>query len=255
MVDVDIMGYGQREPLATHTVRDTLRVAEVFAPAIQGEGPYTGRACAFVRLMGCNLSCSWCDTAWTWDNANYDVPGATVMATPGEIMASIPEGTNLVVISGGEPLLQQHTDAWRHLLHGIRHDLGALVQVETNGTLAPDTASRNLVDTWVVSPKLANAGSHRGKQDPTMNPEWARLAYRGDVHLKVVCSNAADVEKAAAWADELGWPAGKLWVMPEGKNAAWLEAVWPPVAEAARRLGINASHRLHVLAWGEVKGR
>lgn len=51
----------------------SLVVSEVFGPTHQGEGPHAGQLCAFVRLMGCNLSCSWCDTPYTWDASRYDL--------------------------------------------------------------------------------------------------------------------------------------------------------------------------------------
>ena len=51
----------------------TLPLSEVFGPTFQGEGPHAGRRCAFVRLGGCNLSCEWCDTPYTWDATRYDL--------------------------------------------------------------------------------------------------------------------------------------------------------------------------------------
>ena len=44
---------------------DTSPVSEVFGPTLQGEGPHAGRPCHFIRLGGCNLSCSWCDTPYS----------------------------------------------------------------------------------------------------------------------------------------------------------------------------------------------
>lgn len=44
-----------------------LVVNEIFGPTIQGEGPSSGRRCGFHRLGGCNLSCRWSDTPYTWD--------------------------------------------------------------------------------------------------------------------------------------------------------------------------------------------
>jgi 7-carboxy-7-deazaguanine synthase len=55
------------------TTKPPLVVSEVFGPTIQGEGPHAGQRAAFVRLGGCNLTCTWCDTAYTWDARRYDL--------------------------------------------------------------------------------------------------------------------------------------------------------------------------------------
>ena len=87
---------------------DDLVVSEVFGPTFQGEGPSTGHRAAFVRLGRCNLTCTWCDTPYTWDWERFDpsveLSRRTVAALLAEIEAMAPE---IVVVTGGEPLLQQ----------------------------------------------------------------------------------------------------------------------------------------------------
>src|SRR5437764_321458 len=58
--DVNVVPVGNRKAADRTATRDTLVVSEVFGPTAQGEGPALGRRCGFVRLGGCNLSCSWC---------------------------------------------------------------------------------------------------------------------------------------------------------------------------------------------------
>ncbi|HHK7228110.1 TPA: hypothetical protein ACQXLV_002143, partial [Streptococcus pneumoniae] len=55
---------------------ERLPVSEVFGPTIQGEGPHAGRTCHFIRLGGCNLSCSWCDTPYS--TGQHGIPLSTV---------------------------------------------------------------------------------------------------------------------------------------------------------------------------------
>ena len=57
----------------------SLAVSEIFGPTLQGEGPSSGRRAMFLRLAGCNLSCSWCDTAYTWDWSRYDKKAEVTM--------------------------------------------------------------------------------------------------------------------------------------------------------------------------------
>ena len=88
-----------------------LLVAETFGdkkPTFQGEGPSCGTPAVFIRLSRCNLTCSWCDTKYTWDWEHYDPRkesarlGVTALA---EWALALSPG--LVIITGGEPLLQQ----------------------------------------------------------------------------------------------------------------------------------------------------
>jgi 7-carboxy-7-deazaguanine synthase len=230
----------------------TLAVAEVFGPTIQGEGPYAGRVAWFVRLGGCNLACSWCDSPFTWDGQRFDLRHEIRIMPAVDVCAQLPP-SSLVVLTGGEPLLQQDRAAWRALC-GTLTERGCTLQIETNGTIAPNAVTRDLVETFVVSPKLANAGVHRSNSDPTLNAAWVEVAGSGDAHLKVVCESAADVAATVSLARRIGWPLGQVWAMPEGTTAAALDKRWRAIAEAAARGGINATHRLHILAWHDRRG-
>lgn len=231
---------------------NTLPVSEVFGPTIQGEGPAAGRAAWFIRLGGCNLSCAWCDTPYTWDGSRYSLRSEITHTDVGDIVASIPRHA-LVVISGGEPLLQQDRHEWRGLLADLAAK-GCQVHVETNGTIAPNLATLYGVNLFAVSPKLANAGRHRGHQNPALAPGWDVAYQAGLAHLKIVCRTEDDVTKAAALARTYGWPPHLTWVMPEGTTSDALATRWPVIAAAAAQHGINATHRLHVLAWADERG-
>jgi len=100
----------------------TIKINEIFY-SIQGESSYAGWPCVFVRLTGCNLRCSYCDSHYAF----YD---GTDMSIP-EIIKEVEKyNCNLVEVTGGEPLLQNETpDLIRSLL-----DAGYRVLVETNGS-------------------------------------------------------------------------------------------------------------------------
>ncbi len=72
--------------------------------SVQGESSFAGLPCIFVRLAGCNLRCSWCDSEYTFTGGYKQSPDE-VLATV-EALASSPGTTRLVEFTGGEPLLQ-----------------------------------------------------------------------------------------------------------------------------------------------------
>lgn len=100
----------------------TLIVNEIFY-SIQGESSHAGWPCAFVRLTGCNLRCTYCDTAYAYDEGRE--------ATVAEIVAAVRTfQCQLVEVTGGEPLLQKNTPA---LVDQLLKE-GFFVLVETNGS-------------------------------------------------------------------------------------------------------------------------
>ena len=101
-------------------------VVEIFN-SIEGEGIRSGRLCTFVRVAGCNLRCSYCDTAYS-----FDVKQATQM-TVDQIYKQIEDlGCQLVTLTGGEPLLYE--ELYNDLLVRLLDD-GYLVNIETNGAV------------------------------------------------------------------------------------------------------------------------
>lgn len=231
----------------------TLPVSEVFGPTIQGEGPYAGRSVLFLRLGLCNLSCSWCDTPYTWDHKRFDIKAECPPREPGELFTTIWElagPTVPLVISGGEPLLHQNNAAFIGLVDALVAS-GRDIHIETNGTIEPTAHTLASVAHFSVSPKLANAGEHKRSQSPTPWSGWGGVPQAA---LKFVVRDRGDVQAAIHHAARLNVPRSRIWVMPEGTSAEMLNKRWPDIARAAADSHINASHRLHVLAWGDVKG-
>lgn len=102
-------------------------VAETFV-SINGEGVYAGQLAVFIRFYGCNLSCSYCDTAWAKDTLKH---GRTMSEL--NIYEYIKEtGIKNVTLTGGEPLIQ---DGIGDLLSLLLLDEELRVEVETNGSV------------------------------------------------------------------------------------------------------------------------
>lgn len=136
----------------------TLAVQELFY-TLQGEGPYSGRPAVFIRLAGCNLACTFCDTEF---ESNID----NRMSLPAIVNAVRQQPIHdFVVLTGGEPLRQNIVPLIELLVqNGVK-----LVQIETAGTLWVD-GLEDLIESGVtelvVSPKT-----------PGLNPritKWAR---------------------------------------------------------------------------------
>jgi len=101
----------------------TIQICETFV-SIQGESTYAGLPCFFIRLAGCNLTCSYCDTP------QMRIPGKSVRITD-LVKAFRSSKTAIAEITGGEPLLQSGFSELAESLHRAAHKP---VLVETNGS-------------------------------------------------------------------------------------------------------------------------
>jgi 7-cyano-7-deazaguanosine (preQ0) biosynthesis protein QueE len=229
------------------TLTEHLTVSEVFGPTIQGEGPSAGQRAGFVRLGRCNLSCSWCDSRFSWDWADYDPDRELSTWTTGILLRQL-EGmqVQLVVITGGEPLLQQR--AMVPLLEGCR-ERGWRVEVETNGTLRP-SVDDGLVTRWNVSPKLGNAGLPLDRR--YRPPVLRAFEATGRAVFKFVVAAPADLDEVKSMVDECGLT--NVYIMPEGTDPATVTARLQQLAEPVVARGWNLTPRLHILIWGDRRG-
>lgn len=232
-----------------------LVVNEIFGPTIQGEGRSLGRRCAFLRLGGCNLSCRWCDTPYTWDwtgvsdaGVKYD-PRAELHQRPVHEVADelLAFGVDLIVISGGEPLGQQ-----RRLIPLVEllTARGVEIEIETNGTHAADPA---LVAAGVrlnVSPKLAHSGDPVARR--IVPDALASLAATDGAVFKFVCQDTDDLDEVADLVREFGF--GSVWIMPQGRSGDEVGTRLAELADAVIARGWNVTTRLHTLLWGDTRG-
>jgi len=223
-------------------------VNECFGPTIQGEGPSTGRRCGFVRLGRCNQSCQWCDTPYTWAWDRFDPAAELHEMSVEDVVAAVDAmNVDMVVVSGGEPLLQQRE--LEVLLRAFK-ERGQRVEIETAGTIAPAMAE-GLVDQWNVSPKLANSGNPLERR---YKPDVLRaFEATGRAVFKFVVCEPGDLDEADVMVGECGLT--DVWVMPEGTDAATLERRSAELADDVVKRGWNLSTRLHILLWGDVRAR
>ena len=182
-----------------------LLVAEIFGPTLQGEGPSAGQRAAFLRLSRCNLSCTWCDTPYTWDHRRFDLAVETHRMSRLDVSDRLfGIDAPLVVITGGEPLLQQERLTW---LVDLCRARGKRVEIETNGTIAPSQGLTGaLRGSFNVSPKLAGSGQPRALR---INDEALRRFVRsGKALFKFVVTEANELEEIAELEAEFRANAG-----------------------------------------------
>lgn len=225
---------------------EPLFVSEIFGPTFQGEGKSLGMPCMFLRLAGCNLSCAWCDTPYTWDWKRFDprqeVHPLSLDAVHERLRAA---PVRNLVVSGGEPMLQQ--GVLRELTRRL-HEEGWWTEMETAGTVAP--RSHDLVKQFNVSPKLSNSGNLAEKR---LNRE-ALFALKGTGRAvwKFVIREPGDLDELAALVSEL--ELSPVYVMPEGVDEATLQSRLRWLAERAVAHGYYLSPRLHVTVHGARRG-
>ena len=151
-----------------------MKVNEIFV-SIEGEGKRAGELATFIRLTGCNLRCSYCDTAYAFEEG-------TEMSVP-DILKQVPEGIPNVTLTGGEPLCQEPHE----LLGALRHHM---VNIETNGSvdLAPYRKYSNVF--FTVDYKCPTSGM----ESRMLEQNFLHLRP-GDV-LKFVVGSTGDLETA-----------------------------------------------------------
>jgi organic radical activating enzyme len=225
-----------------------LRVSEIFQ-SVQGEGASAGEPALFVRLATCNLTCVWCDTKYTWDWSAYRYADEVSLCSVDEVAEQIvSRAPPRLIITGGEPLLQQAGLA--DLVLRLPREL--VIEVETNGTLAPTAELAARIDQWNVSPKLASAQIPEQRR---LRPEaLLALAATGRAWLKLVIDSEADALEADDWIERLEWPRDRVLFMPQARTRDELSRRAPAVRVACESRGVRFSPRLHVERWDGRRG-
>ena len=210
-----------------------LRVTEIFH-SIQGESTRAGAPCVFVRLTGCNLRCTWCDTA-------YAFHGGQAMTMADVLDQVRGYGCPMVEITGGEPLLQPEVIPLMAEL--VR--LGFRVLLETGGSLPIDAVPEGVVR--IVDIKCPGSGEADRNR-------WENLdRLRDGDELKFVLADRNDYEWAAKQVRRRGLAERcPLLFSPvhdtlePGKLARWV---------LADRLPVRIQIQLHKVLWpGELQG-
>jgi 7-carboxy-7-deazaguanine synthase len=213
-----------------------LVVTEIFR-SLQGESSYAGLPCTFVRLTGCALRCSWCDSAYAFSGGTQ-MSQASVLAEVGRL------GAPLVEITGGEPLEQEGFSA----LAAALCDQGYTVLVETGGHVPLDRVDSRVIK--IVDVKCPGSG----------------MESRNDLDNLKLLGPKDEVKFVVVDREDFLWAEGlvkkhdlderhTVLISPvfDGRESRIAPEVAEWVRDSKRKLRLNL--QIHKTLWGDVPGR
>ena len=186
---------------------------------------------------------------WDWENFHYK---KEVVALELEEVREVILSYNCphLVVTGGEPLLQQ--TELIPLISSLKQQ-GFYCEVETNGTIAPIPEMERDIDQWNVSPKLSTSGNRLERRlVPGTLETFSRIS---NAYFKFVVVEPQDIEEVCGLAEKYRIPPQRIILLPEGRDLEVLRNRHQWVSEACIQHGFRFSTRLHILLWGDQRGR
>lgn len=142
--------------------------------SVDGEGPTAGEIATFIRFLGCNLRCSWCDTKYSWEKES-----TTEKLSCSEIYDYIKKnGSRNVTLTGGEPLIQNNI---LELLQMLSQDESLKIHIETNGSVDIGEFKKKLNSTnisYIVDYKLMSSKMTESMNLNNLNSVGANDTYK-----------------------------------------------------------------------------
>jgi 7-carboxy-7-deazaguanine synthase len=227
-------------------------VTEIFE-SIQGEGNYAGVYALFIRFQFCNLTCTWCDTKFTW----FEKSGSFKEYDAAELKAIIRNSkASHIIFTGGEPTLYR--------IDELVVD-GKKFHVETNATIIPTVNtdiqlgdqsifSRKAMNkviisafNWVVSPKLNNSNQ---KINEKAISYWSGKEF---CIFKFIAQSISDLNEIEQFIKKFGISKLKVYIGLEGVTVA--SQLKPELVQEIIGRGFNFSPRLQILLWENERGK
>lgn len=224
-------------------------LAEKIYYAIQGEGKNIGQPVIFLRTMGCNLKCTWCDTKYTWHpdhRKDAKIKKWDIKELAEHIREFDVHNIEHLVITGGEPTLQ--ADAIIELSE-ILFDYD--IEIETNGTQVLSDEFFESVDQINVSLKRKNSGNDMKIAENCKAID--KFNEHCNVDFKFVISEEKDLEDVDYLKEKYQLFPKDIYLMPEGVSEEEIIKKTPWLMEECIERGYNFTTRLHILAYGKKR--
>jgi len=207
---------------------------------------------------------SWiCDTIPEWKEAEFTY-------SPSEFVIELEDNDWLdpvlenahIVLTGGEPTLPVHQQGMRSLCE-LFDEMGSVpfIEVETNGTIVPQSEFDQYINQYNVSLKLSNSGHDEERRLNDEAIEWHvnNFLFGTDKQFidsvfKFVVGDEGDVSEIKSIVDEYDVPREMVMVMPAGQTREQLSETYPLVAELCKENQWRFSPRVHVSVWNEQTG-
>lgn len=246
-----------------------IAVSEYFY-SLQGEGRTMGIPAIFLRLTGCNLMCggkgvekdrqmrdgaTWiCDTIEVWmHGTTLSFPNLIhILNEKVDFIKRLKEGVHLV-ITGGEPLLQQKRIVGFLEYLEKNHQLIPIVEIETNATILPLSELDNRVQYWNTSPKLSNSGMFPQQRLVYDVLKW--FSQNPNTMFKFVITTKEDFEELQTELMNISLiDPKKIVLMPGADSIEQLLERNQLVAEICIQHQLRMCTRLHVEIWNKLTG-
>jgi len=216
-----------------------MKISEIFY-SVQGEGLTIGQPSIFIRLSGCNKKCSWCDSKYSWNEGE----SKTIFDIIKEVRKY---NCYNIVITGGEPLLQQ-SQLIKLMEQLLEINPFYHFEIETNGTIAPTKRLAELTDLFNVSPKFENFSY------ATEFSNICDLSEHPNLIFKFVVEKEEDMKLILDFNKKYNYRQHEVFLTPCAISISTMIAILPFLSEQAKIYNFRVTPRLQILTYGNKRG-
>lgn len=229
-----------------------LRIAECFTDTVQGEN-FVGLPSTFLRMQGCTLNCTWCDSNEVWRCGNpYSTSELLDLWRDTGVIDNLKNGQHLV-LTGGSPLAQQKGIIQLLANLELNYHFVPFIEIENECVVMPDPILNTWVMCWNNSPKLNNCGL---PQERVYKPDVIKeVASYYNSWFKFVISTESDWDEIEEKFLKPGLiKKEQIVLMPEGATREELQPKYQFIIDMCIKHHVRMTDRLHITIWNKKVG-